>query len=576
MILRRLKPTVKRLPKYYVFDTETCIYNKKGQFKYDLNGRPESFKFGVIYGKNHTRVLRSLQEMKDALNDPIYKGAQMFAHNLEYDGNTIYDNIYAFDPSAIFNGRLIAFTNGNVKFADSFNIYKMSVAQIGDIIGKPKTMTYNRWKKEISTADINGCIRDCEIIYDALFTMFHAAGSIKITQASLSITYFRREFQPYDIKHNELQKYFWQSYYGGRTEAFKIGKTNSVAYDINSSYPSAMIECKFPNPSLMKTAHFPDARRFKKILQNYEGCAKVTIEHKQNWIGLLPYKKKGKLIFPVGTFTGTWNFNELRYAINTGLVTIKQVHNCVYAPSIDSPFIDYIKVNYRKRLEVGKGTIQGVNLKVFMNCLYGKFAQKIEEQWIYIDDIEARYMDTIKKHMDAKTFIKISMFSKERKDCFLVVKSGTEMKISYQIPSFSSYITSFARIRLLDKMIEKENYRPVYCDTDSIFFEIDPQIKTSSKLGEWDKEDKIVTEILGLKNYRYKENGELYRRLKGVPKTATEISPNVFVYENLIKTKESLRRNLDAGVRTKRTKKINNVYDKREILKNGETKPIKL
>jgi hypothetical protein len=47
------------------------------------------------------------------------------------------------------------------------------------------------------------------------------------------------------------------------------------------------------------------------------------------------------------------------------------------------------------------------------------------------------------------------------------------------------------------------NYKPIYCDTDSIFFEIEPQILDSNELGEWKRENKLVTKIRGLKNYDY-------------------------------------------------------------------------
>ncbi len=64
--------------------------------------------------------------------------------------------------------------------------------------------------------------------------------------------------------------------------------------------------------------------------------------------------------------------------------------------------------------------------------------------------------------------------------------------------------------------------------------------------------------------------------IKGVPKTATKTGKNSYKYTNLVKTKESMRRNLTAGVKTERTKMLTNKYEKRYVTKSGTTKPIHL
>ena len=123
-----------------------------------------------------------------------------------------------------------------------------------------------------------------------------------------------------------------------------------------------------------------------------------------------------------------------------------------------------------------------------------------------------------------------------------------------------------------------KRFRPVYCDTDSIFYELpDMNFKDQKELGGWKIEGKIVTEILGLKNYKFykvDKPNDLIHRIKGVPTKAIKTGPNSFEYSNLLKTKESIRRNLDSGVLTKRVKEITGKYTKRIVLTNGETKPI--
>jgi hypothetical protein len=118
----------------------------------------------------------------------------------------------------------------------------------------------------------------------------------------------------------------------------------------------------------------------------------------------------------------------------------------------------------------------------------------------------------------------------------------------------------------------------LYCDTDSVFIRNEFGLSNDNFLGGWGRENKIITEIKGLKNYKFIDGktGQEKRRLKGVPEKADKIKENVFKYYNLIKTKESLRRNLDAGVLTERGKTISGKYEKRIILADGNTIPITL
>jgi len=575
-----LKPKTGIQDDFFVFDTETGTRKRDGSIQWKLNARPESFIFGVIHGRNYTRVIHDRKEFILALQESQFKGKKVFAHNAEYDLTVLYGNIFDLDPEAIFNGKFISATNGNCVFADSLNIYRASVKEIGRMIGIEKPELGNDQMispKGVGPDEINRCVKDCEIIYEALCHIFEDAGDIKITQASLSLTYFRRHHLDFPIEHNANTAYFWDSYFGGRCEAFKIGKTHAQVLDVNSMYPYAMKHCEFPNPGFLKVETNKDVKYFINVLLNaYEGLVYCEVEHPATYFGMLPVKKGGKLIFPVGRFSGCWNFNELRFAIDNGLKILK-VSKVVYSEKIKSPFIDFVDTLYLKRFQ-STNELETFRIKIFMNSLYGKFAQKIDEDTIYIKDIN-KQIDEIRAHQKAGRFIKLVMFNSKRLDAFLVTKSVKNISLSYSIPSFASYITSFARVMLLKKLFEMQKHRVVYCDTDSIFYEVDSnEIKSSMVLGEWKKEDKIITEIRGLKNYKYisAKDGKEYRRLKGVPNKAEKLSETDFKYFNLIKTKEGLRRKKDPGELIERNKHIKGEYSKRIVFTDGTTQPIKI
>lgn len=589
--LRRLRPKKNLQNDFFVCDTETGI-QKDNIIEWQLRGRPENFIFACLVGRNIRKEFHSLDDLKKEFLKPEYKKRKVFFHNAEYDLNVIYGCIFQLDPQAIFNGKFICASNGNCQFADSLNIFKTSVKELGRLLGMEKHgmadkggYTRSNWNnKDERARDINGCYRDCEIVWEALVRVFEDAGDIKITQASLSMTYFRRFHQPYDIEHNDNTAFFFDSYFGGRTEVFKIGKTHAKVIDTNSMYPDRMKHITFPDPSRLQVATNVKVNAFKKfILYAYEGLVYCTVDHAKTSFGFLPYKRDGKLLFPTGIFSGCWNFNEIRYALDKGAIKILEISRVVYSRGIKSPFIGYVDYLYKKRF-MTDNEFEIYRIKIFMNSLYGKFAQRITEETLYIENIE-KEIQYVRELQRAGLILKIVPFNAERLDCFLILKCQKKIDISFCIPSFASYITSAARIKLLDKMIELENKKIVYCDTDSIFFEIDDgSIKNGYDLGEWKVENKIVTEIRGLKNYKFIDTKKAEKKklpkntefiaLKGVPENAKKIEENIYIYENLVKTKEALRRGMDAGVKISRKKVIAGTYDKRIVHTDGTTEPI--
>ncbi len=587
-----LSPKLKVNNDFYVFDTETGIqfYQTKSKLgyviKWKLEATQKNFIFGVIKGHNFTKVIHSLKEMQDEFKEPRYKNKKVFAHNFgKYDGSVLFDNIFSLDNEAIYIGsRFISCSNGNCTFADSLNIYKASVKEIGHKMGLEKlgmsnNYKFSQWPND-KARDINGCIRDCEIIYDALLEIFEECGDIKITIGSLCMTYFRRFAMDFYIQANDNVKHFWNSYYGGRTEAFKLGKTHSQVIDVNSLYPDRMKNIVYPNPKFLRYEHLTNVKYFEQeILREYEGCAYISVYHPDMFIGLLPYRHNGKLCFPCGNFSGCYNFNEIRFALSHG-VQITKIEWVCYSEKMLSPFEKFVdKLSLGKFLANSEGrALDEWKYKYLMNNLYGKFGQHIDEKTIYLHDIIEQY-DLVEQHIRQKTFIKIIPFNAERCDCFLVVKPEKNIEISYAMPSFSSYITSAGRIKLATELIAMEHNKPTYCDTDSIFYEIDTGIKSSNILGEWKVENKIVTEIRNLKDYSYIYQDEFGKRIeksrtKGVPGKAIKNEEGIYEFISLMGTKEGLRRNLEIGTPHKRTKEIKGNYEKRIVFENGETKPI--
>ena len=555
---------------FYVFDTETTPFKI---------GETCEFIFGVVYGYDYKKVIYSKEEFIDEFMQPRYSKKKVFAHNAEFDLNVIYSNVYVMDNEAIFNGKFICATNGNCMFADSMNIFPTSVKELGRILGKPKLeLSKDFWdKSDITENDITYCVRDCEIIFDSLAAIFEMVGSIKITLAGLSMNLFRSKYLKYNIDYDQQQcNLFFNSYYGGRTEAFFIGKCNAFVYDVNSMYPRAMKEARFPNPKFFINKKNVIPEQFlEHILKNIklEGIAHVRIKHYDNYFGFLPYRTSEKLLFPVGEFSGWYNFPELRFCVDNKMIEILEVYETQYSTGMNSPFIEYVDDLYNLRLS-SDNEFTSFLYKLFSNALYGKFAERRESEKIYIENMRDSYL-RIQEYKNKKTLKNILLFNEYRNDCFLEISATKESFANTTIPMFSSYITSIARVHLLQLLLKYKDYSPLYCDTDSIFFAIDPKIPSSKKLGEFKKENKIVTEISGLKNYTYISDGIQRTKIKGVPSKAVyDKIEKKYKYENLIKTRESLRRNISAGTYIARTKEIKSKYDKRNVFSDGNTLPL--
>jgi hypothetical protein len=561
---------------YYVFDTETT----------KLEPMPKNFVFGVVYGYAYRKVIYSVEDFKTEFEHERYKSKYVFAHNAEFDLLTIFGNIIKnIDNSAVFNGKFIMAKYKNITFADSMNIYPTSVAKIGEMLGlkklsNEKVRTEGLTKENMTKEDIDYCIRDCKIVFNSLQEIFESVGEIKLTLASLSMFQFRSKYLPENIMFSEMVDEFYDSYYGGRTEAFHIGQVKAKVYDINSMYSFAMINTVFPDIKHLKKVYNIDTKYLMFLMDSYEGMAKVTVRHENTYFGYLPCKMKvnnaEKLVFPVGTFTTCVNFNELDFAIRQGVVEVLKVEYAVYGNPTETPFKTFINDNYKEKINA-KSKLKATIHKNIMNSLYGRFAMKMKLQTTYYEDLP---FEVVKELQDNEKFYELQLFNKERNDCYLITENE-QMKASFfSIPTYSSYITSSARGYLLKALLANENNFPVYCDTDSIFLSGNFNGSISDCVGDFKLEEKKITEVRGLKNYSYENSeGEVVNVIKGISKGSikkegTEVP--TFQTKKYIKTKQAINQNKEAGQSYVMVKELKHDYDKRIVNPDGTTKPIQL
>ncbi len=567
------KEKIKEFKNFCVIDVET----------YGLSARPESFIFGVVYAHNFHKVFYDVKEMGKWLlsTDNPYK--YIYAHNGEYDFTCIYDNIILnLDQSALFVGSTFiqAKVNGKI-LANSLPILKSSVEQLGKALGMEKGILDDKFKRGdkniiVNDDDIKYCTRDCEIIYVYLEKVFSYTKKIKPTIASCAMEIFKKEFLKRKFIKNPFNELFRNSYYGGRVECFRFGKIKPIyKYDINSLYPSACVNMFFPDFNKMKKGKKCSPEYFEKnILSMYEGCVNVTIEHEKSFVGVLPFRRNSEIIFPYGIFTSWYNFNELRFAMSTGLIKIKSIKEFVYAPRIQFTELREYMLFFYKAKETSEGA-EKLLMKFLLNSLTGKFAQREYGQKTYFQSLEKAFEFINSLHNGER--VELHHFSEDRDDLFVEVfdKRRSE-KITWNIPTISSYITSQSRITMLPFFLENKNYL-CYTDTDSLVMTrpLNKKYLSDNILGMFKKEHDTEIEIKGNKHYSSKVDGKKVYHIKGVSKNFKRSGKN-FTFKKMIKSKESISRNLHAGMFIDVVKHLSGNYTKRIIDKNNKSQTLKL
>lgn len=542
----------------WAFDTED-----------DSKGNP--FLFNFFNGLEH----HTFTEAEKAIEFLIeLKGVnKIWACNLQYDLANLFYHFPGYCEITYAGSRVISakIPHSKIRFYDTLNHWKISVEKMGERIGLPKLKHGGNFN------NVEYCRRDTEIVFHFVKRMLGHYQKIgakpKSTIGSTALAHFTEcvgadlDFQK-KIDSNALE-FMCRGFYGGRTECFynKPIKGHIQVFDFNSLYPSVLRDHYYPSLS----SYYWTA----EINLENEGVAHVTVESPTDlYLPYLPYRDcHSVLYFPLGNFTGHYTYFELREAQKIGY-KIKRVHRAVeFDGGVTKPFENWVDEHYKNRRIAQKSddALLSETHKNIMNNLFGKFAQGNEKTKLL-----PITKDLLKKH---------SCVILDNK--FILVNALGEYPVHTNY-IWACYCTAYARHKLylaMQKVISK-GARLLYCDTDSIFFESKKQIfKDSKELGELKLEGILKSAYFkGLKNYRLeKENGEIVYKVRGVPRpNAAEIFENNIVqFRKPYRLREVLRRNssknreiiLVPNYWDTVTKQHRKNYDKRKVLKNGDTKP---
>lgn len=572
-------------------------------FDCETYGTQNKFQFGYVSSIDGDDYYDDPREMLDTLGGYRYQGQLIYATNLAFDAFALFQAVAGPRqiPSgweAFDNGSKLIWVKNRIRkeksaatgnmtkryqtLLDSLNLFPIGVYNLGEILQKVSRMyakpgplqdlklaryyderklSMPAWigKKQLhqlSTEELAAGKEYCAA--DARTTrkfMEWANGEIrklgakvKVTGASTAMDLFRRQYLA-----NPIPQPRWEclvdsrfSYYGGRTEDFVKGTVGPIwDADVTAMYPASMVEIAFPYPSperfVKRTSPHPSCLE-------HEGFASVRIRVPRMHIPPLPFKLKGKLLFPYGTLEGVWTHLELRHAISVGCV-LEELKWSYWCEQTFNPFTEYVTDLIGKRLSYlcpdscPKYQLSGVHcyevgakcddsiateevIKLFLNGLYGKFAQNFltEEEAAALDIITKHGGGTF-KHISEATEEEIAYTSRYHADYLVegwVVNAAIPKLKAFMNPILSSYVTARARVKLHEffLMAESEGARVLYCDTDSIYTDKPLSFTVPGKeLGKL-QSGKRYKEILvvGPKAKRLlTEDGKVVVTFKGVP-----------------------------------------------------------
>jgi hypothetical protein len=524
-----LKPSTNEV-EIIAFDTED-----------NSRGAPDNFICASFYSAKEQVNFFDRDKAREYMllkrRDPVV----FFAHNLGYDlANLDYPegSVKQIVAGSKLIGGLYKYNNKVCRFMDTGNFFcGASIKSLGKLVGDyklefdisriknkdPESLDY-----ETKTDAATYCMKDAEICYKISQKLFdltrkHQTRFKAFTAGSLSLRMYRTKHmnQEWSCRDQTINNYERTAYYGGRTEVFDYNKFDSVYYeDINSSYPTAMYYHDLPKPWSFNLVNKP---RWEDI-KDYHGISLVTVKVPKMNIPPLPYKhpKSGKLIFPFGTWTGSYVNKELVMAEKYGCEILK-VHSAITYGESFNPFKDYIETFHK--LKSNSTGIEKDFYKMLMNSLSGKLGEKRhtsirihQSDLIICSCYGSRFKDG--RCLNCSGYSLGGQQAIPDSQGWISLRGNRLPDPAHSFPCLIAYITAAGRIKLYEDRLKYQDI--IYCDTDSSVSPNDHSLNRGNELGMWDMKKPYNFKAYAPKFYEmdYMKEEKLYlvNKLKGVPK----------------------------------------------------------
>lgn len=499
---------------------------------------------------------------------PVLKGFKTL-ESMGYELKTIVDQ----GPPIILRYK---HEKGKIDIIDSMNYYQQKLEDMGKTLGVEKidvdfeTCTDNELKIY--------CRQDVKILRGAMINLMkylHVNNLSRLTHtvSSIAFTAFCRRFKPVDIFIDGNEKRVSvtrESYFGGRSECFRVGKYKSKLrlIDVNSQYPFVMRNNKFPVKTFAMYKNV-DHNELSNLILKYCVTAKCRINTE---IPCFPVKIGGRTCFPVGSYETTLSTPEIEYGLNNDLIESCSIAVLHYGYAVFTKYVDFF-YNERNRHRSSGNMSWSELSKKLMNTLYGKFGQSGHE-WVKTNreclGYPRRWTEIDLDVMKRVNYMEIG-------GCVYESKKENESRDSY--PAIAAHVTAYGRM-LIQYMLDYLGREHVYyCDTDSLLIDEHAFDRVKDKLspsilgcwsldGEYDQ-----IEIRGPKDYVFGEK----EKIKGVKRDHVVVEKNLYRMLQFSNLKGLIRSNhVDAPIIRHVNKRLERIYRKGVVRSDGVVEPFRL
>lgn len=618
--IRKLKQL--NYPRFMLFfDTETTQKPKDDKYQ------QHQFRLGVaIYielNEKYEVVCREvyyfdtiahfwLLVSKKAIPDRVL---YIYAHNIKYDLMSVQFEkqipLIGFEAAFPILGHNFIMNakkdKAKIKFHDTFNYFKVRLSTLGKAVKQPKIKLKNNYQfrglkhyayppilypkfshRTIYFNHIDNntlyqyCRNDVEIIEKIMlgfirFLRDENKGSLEATAASTSMSVFRTKFNDESIHYHkdyELLAFERSGYKGGRVECFYIGDKREQFYlfDVNSMYPYVMATCDLP----VKPLVLADRMSINEALEyseNYYLIAQVILKYKSN-IGYYGTHKDAKLLFPIGHFSTTLHNPELIRAIQENqIAAIGKTVVYQKKPAL----AEFAKYFHNIRLNSDNATYNTL-AKLMNNSLYGRMGMSFYDKDVIELETEDNenplgvvMMQSIQNGRKIWTpyYKWYGSLIHSTRDEF-TPKKDTNIALA-------GAVTAYARMKLLDYIIQAGHRNAYYCDTDSILVnekgasQLEKYIdKTQLGMLKQEMQCQHIT-INAPKDYTFGSK----QKLKGVPSNYTE-RDGQYNFVRFTTLREYIKNGGEFYGTHDENKILTHNYNKGIILEDGFTQPIEL
>lgn len=235
-------------------------------------------------------------------------------------------------------------------------------------------------------------------------------------------------------------------------------------YDVNSEYPAMMAQNLMPTGNMVRV-------KGDVPWQDPTFCGFVCVDVEcptSIEVPILTQVHEGKCIAGVGTWTGIYFAEELRYAQSIGYI-IHKTHGAFIMEG-RLVFTNFINEIYAKRLAVPKSDPMNMIFKLIMNSTYGRFGMSPELSDVRLLDVNGTH-----NYKSGTLFDEIKLFneetvmviSKQNKNTDLIADNPNQnLQISLPIAAAT---TSYARINIHRIKLQAALLGVLlYSDTDSV------------------------------------------------------------------------------------------------------------